>query len=71
MSNVTLKVNFGQRESVQVTHVDRIILNDLKRWFEKQMKGKRKKHYRSKSIRVVAKHRQQEKIQNVKTRVFS
>lgn len=31
MSNVTLKVNFGQRESVQVIHVDRIILNDLKR----------------------------------------
>lgn len=23
MSNVTLKVNFGQRESVQVIHVDR------------------------------------------------
>ena len=69
MSNVTLKVNFGQRESVQVIHVDRIILNDLKRWFEKQMKGKRKKHYRSKSIRVVEKHRQQEKINKENYRI--
>lgn len=71
MSNVTFKVNFGQCESVQVIHVDRTRLNDLKSLLEKQMKGKRKKHYRSKSIRVAAKHRQQEKIQNAKTRVFS
>lgn len=47
-----------------------LIENDLKRWFEKQMKGNRKKHYRSKSIRVVAKQATRENTKCKNESVF-